>query len=112
MADTGGEPVEITALRTNLVFITDTVTAVQGTLQWFANCLVERSFIAQRDAMGILGTYGVPPARQASLLMDAVFARMHLSDERKRLFLEFVNIFSNDPVYGDLVMKLRREGEQ
>ncbi|CAI8053043.1 NACHT, LRR and PYD domains-containing protein 3 [Geodia barretti] len=109
MADTGGEPVEITALRTNLVFITDTVTAVQGTLQWFANCLVERSFIARRDAKGILSTYGVPPARQASLLMDAVFARMHLSDERKRLFLEFVNIFSDDPVYGDLVMKLRRE---
>ena len=112
MADTGGEPVEITALRTNLVFITGTVTAVQGTLQWFANRLVEKSFIAQSEAQGILGTYGVPPVRQASQLMDAVFARIRFSDERKRLFLEFVNIFSHDPVYGDLVTKLRREGEQ
>ena len=109
MADTGGEPVEITALRTNIVFIT---TAVQGTLQWFANCLVEKSFIAWGEAQGILGTHGVPPARQASLLMDAVFARIHVSDERKRLFLEFVSIFSHDPVYEDLVTKLRREGEQ
>ena len=55
MADTGGEPVEITALRTNLVFITDTVTAVQGTLQWFANRLVEKAFIAHTEAQGILG---------------------------------------------------------
>ena len=109
MADTGGEPVEIRALRTNLVFITD---AVQGTLQWFANCLVERSIIAQREAQGILGTSGVPPDRQASLLMDAVFARIRVSDERKGIFLEFVNIFSNDPVHGDLETKLRREGEQ
>ncbi|CAI8003661.1 NACHT, LRR and PYD domains-containing protein 3 [Geodia barretti] len=41
--------------------------------------------------------------------MDAVFARIRFSDERKRLFLEFVSIFSHDPVYGDLVTKLRRE---
>ncbi|CAI8035681.1 hypothetical protein GBAR_LOCUS19990 [Geodia barretti] len=109
MADTGGEPVEITSLRTNLVFITGTVTAVQGTLQWFANRLVEKSFIAQSEAQGILGTYGVPPVRQASQLMDAVFARIRFSDERNRLFLEFVSIFSHDAVYGDLVTKLRRE---
>ena len=111
MADTGGEPIEITALRTNLVFITDTVTA-KGTLQWFTNHLVGKAFIAQSEAEGILGACGVPPVRQASQLMDAVFTRIRFSDERKRLFLEFVSIFSHDPVYEDLVTKLRREGEQ
>ena len=111
MAETGGEHVEITVLKTNLVCITYTVAAVQGTLQWFANCLVEKSFITHRDAQGILDTSGVPPARQASQLMNAVFARIRVSDEKKRLFLEFVNIFSHDAVYGDLVKKLR-EGEQ
>ena len=97
MAETGGEHVEITALKTNLVCITYTVAAVQGTLQWFANCLVEKSFITH--AQGILDTSRVPPARQASQLMNAVFARIRVSDEKKRLFLEFVNIFSHDAVY-------------
>ena len=108
MADSG-EPVEVTALRTNLVFITNAVT-VGGTPQWFADRLVEKAFITHRDAQGILGTLGVPPARQASQLMDSVFTKVDVSDQKRRVFFEFVDIFSHDPVYKDLVDKLMREG--
>ena len=104
-----GEPVEVTALRTNLVFITGAVT-VGGTPQWFAHRLVEKAFITHRDAQGILGTLGVSPARQASQLMDSVFTKIDLSDEKRRVFLKFVDTFSHDPVYKDLVDKLMREG--
>ena len=55
---------EITALRTNLTSLTDTVT-VGDTLQWFSNCLVERAFITQM-AQGS----GAAPAHKASQLID------------------------------------------
>ena len=102
-----GELVEITHLNNNLGFITNAVTR---NLQWFANCLVKKAFIARRDAQEILSTVGVPPARQASQLMDSVFAKIDVSDEKRRVFLEFVDIFSRDPVYKDLVDKLMRGG--
>ena len=108
MADSG-EPVEVTALRINFSFITNTVT-VGGTPQWFADRLLEKAFIPHRDAQEILGTLGVPPARQAGQLMDSVFAKINLSDEKRHVFLEFVDIFSHDPVYKDLVDKLMRGG--
>ena len=101
-----GKPVEITRLNNNLGFITNAVTR---NLQWFANCLVEKAFITRRDAQEILGTVGVPPTRQASQLMDSVFAKIDVSDEKRRVFLEFVDIFSHDTVYKHLVDKLMRE---
>ena len=102
-----GEPVEITRLNNNLGFITNAVTS---NLQWLANCLVEKAFIARRDAQEILGTAGVPPARQAGQLMDSVFAKIDISDEKRRVFLKFVDILSHDPAYKDLVDKLMRGG--
>ena len=108
MADSA-EPVEVTALRTNLVFITDAVT-VGGTPQWFADRLVEKAFITHRDAQGILSTLGVSPAQKASQLMNSVFAKIDLSDDKRRVFLDFVDIFSHDLVYKHLVNKLMRGG--
>ena len=104
------EPIEIAALKTNLAFITEAVT-VQGTLQWFANRLVTKAFITQEATQGILGSQAVTPARQANQLMDSVFAKIRVSHEKRHLFDEFVHIFSRDTAYGDLVRRLRREGE-
>ena len=105
----GGEPVEITALNSTLGLITAAVT-VAGPPQWFANCLVEKAFITRRDAQDILGTPGMPPSRQAGLLLDSVFTKIRASDERGRWFLAFVDIFSRDLVYKDLVEKLMERG--
>ena len=66
MADREGETAEIAGLRTNLTPITDTVTDV-CTPQWFANRLVEKTFITHDSAKGILGNNGLtPPTRLAS----------------------------------------------
>ena len=99
-----GEPVEITALRTNLVSITD---AVGNNLQWFANSLAERAFITQRAAQGILGTNGITPSEMASKLLDSVFAAIEVSGRKRHRFNDFVAVFSSQPVYSDLVERLR-----
>ena len=106
MADCG-EPQEITALRTNLTSITDTVT-VGGNLQWFANRLVEKAFIPRRVAQEILDVSGATPASKAGHLMDSVFVALGTTDERRRRFDEFVSIFSTDEAYAGLVSKCRR----
>ncbi|CAI8027215.1 hypothetical protein GBAR_LOCUS15577, partial [Geodia barretti] len=79
MADYG-EPQEITALRTNITSLTDTVT-VGDNLQWFSNCLVEKAFVAQRAAQAILGG-GATPAHKARQLIDGVFAVIRTSDRK------------------------------
>ncbi|CAI8042398.1 FYVE, RhoGEF and PH domain-containing protein 6 [Geodia barretti] len=109
MAD-DGEPLEITALRTNLTAITDTVT-VGDNLQWFSNCLVEKAFIAQRAAQAILGG-GATPANKASQLIDGVFTVIRRSDRKSYWFAEFVSIFSTDRAYAELVEKLKRHVRQ
>jgi hypothetical protein len=106
MADCG-EPLEITALRTNLTSITDTV-KVGGNLQWFANRLVEKAFISRRVAQEILDVSGVPPARKAAQLMDSVFVVLQTTEERRRRFDEFVSTFSTDEAYAELVSKFKR----
>ncbi|CAI8024457.1 hypothetical protein GBAR_LOCUS14192, partial [Geodia barretti] len=105
MADSG-EPPQITALRTNLTSITDTVT-VGGNLQWFANRLVEREFIPRRVAQEILDVTGATPAKKAGQLMDSVFAVLRITNEKRRWFDEFVSIFSTDKAYAELVAKLK-----
>ena len=105
MADYG-EPPEITALRTNLTSLTDTVT-VGDNLQWFSNCLVEKAFITQRAAQAILGG-GATPANKAGQLIDGVFAVIRTSDRKNHWFAELVSIFSTDRAYAELVEKLKR----
>ncbi|CAI8049298.1 hypothetical protein GBAR_LOCUS27132 [Geodia barretti] len=97
---------EIVALRTNLTSITDTVT-VGGNLQWFANGLVERGFIPRREAQDILYVQGATPARMVGQLMDSVFVVLHLTNEKRRWFDEFVSIFSTEKAYAELVAKLK-----
>ena len=101
-----GEPREITALRSNLTSITDTVT-VGGNLQWFANRLVEKAFITQRAVQEILGS-ATTPANRASQLIDSVFLAIRMSDRKRLRFDEFVSIFSTDRAYSELVEKLQR----
>ena len=101
------EPLELRVLRTHLTSITDTVT-VGDTLQWFANCLVEKKFIPRRAAQGILGTSGTAPARKAGQLMDSVFAVIGTSNRKRHWFLEFVSIFSTDQAYAELQGALKR----
>ena len=98
---------EITALRTNLTSISDVVT-VGGNLQWFTDHMVEKAFISQRAARGILDVHGVTSAKQASQLMDSVFAKIRVSEEERHWFNEFVDIFSHDAAYSDLVRRLKR----
>ena len=110
MADYG-EPQEITAFRTNLTSLTDTVT-VGDNLQWFSNCLVEKAFITQRAAQAILSS-GATPAHKAGQLIDGVFAVIRTSDRKSHWFAEFVSIFSTDRAYEELVEKLKRHvGQQ
>ena len=101
-----GEPVEITALRTNLNVITRAVT-VGDTLQWFANCLVEKSFISRQAAQGILHQDGTTRISKANELLDSVFNIIRTTPAKRHRFNEFVSIFSNDPVYEDLVTNLQ-----
>ena len=101
-----GEPREITALRSNLTSITDTVT-VGGNIQWFANRLVEKAFITQRAVQEILGS-ATTPANRAGQLIDSVFVAIRMSDRKRLRFDEFVSIFSTDRAYSELVEKLQR----
>ena len=103
-----GEPPEITRLTTNLIHITDAVTA-GGSPQWFADCLVERAFITREAASGIRDTTGISPAVQASRLMDSVFTKINGSDNKRHWFDEFVDIFSHDRAYAELVETLTKE---
>ena len=101
----------ITALNRNLSHITDTVT-VGGTLQWFANCLVERKFIPQRTSQNILDTHGKSPAEQAGQLMDGVLTKMRGSGtESTKCYNTFVEIFSCDEAYKELAERLRAAGK-
>ena len=100
------EPPEITALRSNLTSITDTVT-VGGNLQWFVNRLVEKAFITQRAVQEILGS-ATTPTNKASQLIDSVFVAIRMSDRKRLWFDEFVSIFSTDRAYSELVEKLQR----
>ena len=100
-----GEPPEITALRSNLTSITDTVT-VGGNLQWFANRLVEKAFITQRAVQEILGS-ATTPANKAGQLIDSVFVAIRRSNRKRQWFEEFVSIFSADTAYAELVTKLQ-----
>ena len=102
------EPVEVTALRTNLNAIADAVT-VGDTLQWFSNCLVQYSFISGRAARGILRDNSTPRAKVNELL-ESVLNIIRATDEKRRYrFEQFVSIFSNEPVYDGLVTKLQLE---
>ena len=101
---------EITALNRNLDRISTTVT-VGGTLQWFSNKLVEKNFIPYGVAQGILGMHGVPPAQQAGQLLESVFAKIRGSRDKRHWFNEFVDIFSHDRAYQELVESLRGEGK-
>ena len=96
---------EITALTRNISYITETVT-VGGVLHWFANQLVEKSFISQIAVKGILGLSGVAPAQQAGQLLDSVFAKIRGSRDKRHWFNEFVDIFSHDTAYEDLRERL------
>ena len=101
-----GEAIEIAALRTNLRSITS---AVQGNLQWFADGLIEKAFIAPGSASGILETHGVTPAEKAGKLLNSVFTKIETSKEKRRWFNEFLAIFS-DKVYEELVKTLTENG--
>lgn len=81
-------------LSTNLNDITAVVT-IGGSLQWFANSLVKRSFITREVAQGILYTDGIAPDVKANRLMDGVFAVIQISDRKGYWFDKFVSIFSN-----------------
>ena len=100
-----GEP-EITALTTNLSSITEAVTA-GGSPQWFADRLIEKAFITRQAARGIRDTSGISPAVQASKLMDSVFAKINGSDNKSHWFDKFVDIFSHDRAYAELVERLK-----
>ena len=102
------EPPEITVLNTNREFIIDAV-SVGDTLQWFADCLVAKAFIADKTAQGILSIHGITAAEKASQLMNSVFAKLRVSDNKSRCFNEFVDIFSHDRAYAELVERLRKE---
>ena len=106
MSAEGGEPLEVTALRTNLNSIT-AVLIVGSTLQWFANCLVEKAFITRYAAQGILGVGGVTPASIVGQLMDSVFAIIQTSDKKREWFNKFVSIFSANEAHAELVRKLK-----
>ena len=99
---------EITALRTNLRYITDTVAIGGSTLQWFANSLVEGSFTTHEAAQGILNSEGKAPAGKASELMASVFAKIHGTDEKQHWFNKFVKIFSEYEAYSDICKKLQQ----
>ena len=103
----GGEPIEITAVRTNLNFITTSVT-VGGSLQWFSNCLVEKSFLTSNAAHGILHQDGTAAVSKAGELLDSVLNTLRATEEKRRRFNEFIAIFSNDQAYEELVRKLKR----
>ena len=99
---------EITALVDHTDIIENTVT-IGGAPRWFGNKLVEKGFLTRRDANNILDPLGVPPLTQASQLMKSVYAKIESSaaETRRQWFHKFVDIFSRDAAYADLVSKLR-----
>ena len=103
-----GEQVEITALLMNLTHIIDIVTA-GGIPHWFAHRLVEKAFIHHWTAQVILACMEYP-VQQAEKLLESVFAKIHGSRDKSHWFNKFVDIFSYEKAYQDLVKKLRREG--
>ena len=107
MADGGGETTEIACLRTNLTFITDTVTDI-CTPQWFASRLVEKSFITRDSSKEILGTHSLTPADKTSQLMNSVFTKIQITDRKKHWFNEFVAVFSTESACAELVERLKR----
>ena len=102
-----GEPTEITAIRTNINGIVAAVTV--GNLQWFADSLVQETFIARTAAQGILGTLGTAPDSQARQLLESVFTKLQIVEKSKRRdwFERFIAIF-DDPTYAELVQKLKQ----
>ena len=105
-ADREGEATEIAALRTNLTLIAKTVTDI-CTPQWFANRLVEKSFITYDSSKGILGTHGLTPADKTSQLMNSVFTKIRITDKKRHWFSEFVAVFSMEPACAELVERLK-----
>ena len=99
------EPKEIVALRKNLESITD---IVRINLQGFANKLVEKDFIAWRDAQNIITSHAKPNEKVGEL-MASVFAKMQLAADKRALFDKFVGIFSTDSAYSQLVEKLNKD---
>ena len=99
-----GEPLEITALEENLPSITD---AIEQNLQWFVNTLISKAFITQNATQAILGLSGVAPAHQTGQLLNSVFAKIRGSQDKRHWFNEFVDIFSHDRAYDELVRKLQ-----
>ena len=97
---------EITSLRTNIDIITE---SVSGTLQWFANKLIEKAFITQEPAQGILRKQGVTAVSQANELISGVFTKVRDSDRenREHWFYAFVDIFSHDRTYEVIMNKLK-----
>ena len=106
-ADMEGEAAEIAGLRINLTLITDTVTDV-CTPQWFANRLMEKSFITHDSTKGILGTHGLTSADKTSQLMNSVFTKIRTTDKKRHWFDEFVAIFSKESACAELVERLKR----
>ena len=98
------QPVEITALNDNINFITS---SVKNSLQWFANNLVQKKFIARGKAQGILGMTVVVASKQVGLLMDEVYTKIENADNKREWFDKFVAIFSPDAAYSGLVKKLK-----
>ena len=98
------QPVEITALNENNDFITN---SVKNSLQWFANNLVQKNFIARAKAQEILGMTGVVASKQVGLLMDEVYTKIENAHNKREWFDKFVAIFSRDAAYSELVKKLK-----
>ena len=105
-AEGEGEATEIAALRTNLTLIAKTVTDV-CTTQWFANRLVEKSFITHDSSKGILGNNGLTSAEKTTRLMNSVFTKIQITDKKRHWFSEFVAVFSTEPACAELVERLK-----
>lgn len=99
------EAPEITAIRQNNDHIT---TQLSGNLPKFANKLVQKGFIAQDEASGILGIHGIKPIEKASQLLHHVLKKLEFAKEKKRWFESFVDIFSGVAAYEDLVGTLEK----
>ena len=74
---------------------------------WFANCLLTKEFITQREAREILGMHGVFPARQANMLIDSVFTKLSVAEDKRGWFFQFAEIFSA-PAHSELFHQLKR----
>lgn len=103
-----GEPTEITAIRKNINGIVAAVTV--GSLQWFADSLVQEAFIARTAAQGILGTLGTAPDYQARQLLESVFTKLRMVEKKRDWFERFIAIF-DDPTYAELVQQLKQAAE-